>query len=119
MDAPLPDGALTTSESAAEARREVLAQALLEVVNERHEHSSEPGSDISTFSDWTFRAQLAEFIQQTNQELATLRNPPAAIVSKSTLVLRKNVADVAADRMSTYNSHTVTCVTLAQRKQLS
>ena len=121
MDTPFPDGAHTTSESAAKARREALAQPLLEVLNERHEHSSEPGSDVSTFSDWTFRAQLAEFIQQTNQALATEGEdytagvPPAIIVCKSTSVPRESVA---ADRMTTCNSHTVACVTHAQRKQL-
>ena len=61
------------SSSLADERRTALAQALLQVLTEHREHSSESGSEVSTFSNWTFRKQLAEFIQQTNREIDSLK----------------------------------------------
>ena len=58
----------------AEARREAIANALLEVLQEHQEHTSETGQRLQhLFSDWTFRAQLAELIQQTNQGIGLLK----------------------------------------------
>ena len=73
MDAPPDDGQHPLPTTAAEARRAALTQALLEVLTERRAHSSDTESEISTFSDWAFRAQLTEYIEQTNRELATLK----------------------------------------------
>ena len=77
---PLLSMAATTSDSIADdsssltdERRAALAQALLEVLTEHREHSSESGSEVRTFSDWTFREQLAEFIQQTKREIDSLK----------------------------------------------
>ena len=74
MDAPPNDGQHPLPTTAADARREALTQALLEVLTERRAHSSDTESEISTFSDWAFcAAQLAEYIEQTNRELDTLK----------------------------------------------
>ena len=77
---PLLSMAATTSDSIADdsssltdERRAALAQALLEVLTEHREHPSESGSEVRTFSDWTFREQLAESIQQTNREIESLK----------------------------------------------
>ena len=72
MDAPPNDGQHPLPTAAADARREALPQALLEVLNEGRAHSSDTEGEISTFSKWAFCAQLAEYIEQTNR-LATLK----------------------------------------------
>ena len=73
MAAPTSDSVADDSSSLTDERRGALAQALLEVLTEHREHSSESGSEVSTVSDWTFREQLAEFIQQTNREIDSLK----------------------------------------------
>ena len=68
MDAPPNDGQHPLPTTAADARREALTQALLEVLTERRAHSSDTESEISTFSDWAFcAAQLAEYIETDQQ----------------------------------------------------
>ena len=72
MAAPTSDSVADDSSSLTDERRAALAQALPEVLTE-HQHSSESGSEVSTFSAWTFRELLAEFMQQTYREIDSLK----------------------------------------------
>ena len=72
MAAPTSDSVADDSSSLTDERRAALAQALPEVLTE-HQHSSESGSEVGTFSAWTFRELLAEFIQQTYREIDSLK----------------------------------------------
>ena len=73
MAAPTSDSPAGDSSSVADERRAALTQALLEVLTEHREHASESGSEVSTFSDWTFRERLAQFIEQTTREIDSLK----------------------------------------------
>ena len=102
MAAPTSEGSADNSSSIADEGRAALTQALLEVLTEHREHTSESGSEVSTFSDWTFRQQLAELHEQTNHEIGLLK----ALIQRleSFLQPEANRTALPADGIKTPNS---------------